>query len=136
MNQTITKLLKQLTQEGVSTAEVAETIGSIEAAGGAHTAMKVMPADTAFGSAEISPGGAADTPYTVTLALSSGKALSLKDFEKAYGESHFVPRMRPGQKPRVAFYYEPEGAPYSVAIFASHEDDNVISVLLRRDKRQ
>ncbi len=136
MNQTIKNLVAQLTREDVSTADAAKTIGAVEKTGGAHSAMTVKPEDIAFSEAAISPGGAADTPYTVELTLSGEMPLSMKDFEAAYGERHFVPMMRPGQKPRAAFYYEPENAPYSIAIFASHEDENVVSVMLRRDKRQ
>ncbi|MBE2182641.1 MAG: hypothetical protein IAE89_04365 [Anaerolineae bacterium] len=135
MNQTISQLVKLLTQEGISTADAAKAIGVVKEAGGAHRAMLLTPEDSSFSSAEISPGGAADTPSTVELTFKDSGGLTLKDFEDAYGERHFVPMMRPGQKSRAAFYYEPEDAPYMLAIFVSHDDEHVASVMLRRDKR-
>ncbi len=135
MNQTISKLVKLLTQEGISASDAAKVIGAVEKMGGAHSVMSIKPEDSSFSSAEISPGGAADTPSTVELTFKDGGGLALKDFEDAYGERHFVPIMRPGQKSRAAFYYEPEDAPYTLAIFVSHDDEHAASVLLRRDKR-
>jgi hypothetical protein len=47
----------------------------------------------------------------------------------------FVPRVRPSQMDRVQFWLDDGTSAYSLALFASHENEHVRSVLIRRDER-
>lgn len=129
---TLHALIGLLEQEGTSAADVADNLGGESSPGGANRAMVIEPRAESITRAEVFPGAASDTPAHVTLTLGAG--LTLEELGAEFGESTFVPIMKPGDMQRRSFHVRHDGAAYTIALFASHEDGAVRRVLLRRDK--
>jgi hypothetical protein len=116
--------------------EMVERMGSIIEDYGPNVLLR--PFDPMFSTVNIvrclDPATSAPTNTPAHLILTPVEPPPLKSLSEAFGEYREVP-MRSPFPPRVIFYLDMLGSPYTVALIAEVQDGKATHITLRRDKR-
>lgn len=135
------RLCARLGEGALTATALAAEIGSTVEDQGPGLAIVVRPTDPTFREARVARAAQGDEPAYVDLTLSDPVALPLSALRTAFGETHALPRTRPGAPKRMLLQSDSPGQPYTCAIIASldpsgdKEGARVSAVTLRRDER-